>query len=439
MIAVEVVETTDLGDRSYVVHDGERALVVDPQRDLDRVEEVLTAAGVRCVLVAETHIHNDYVTGGYALAQRHGAGYLVAAAERVGFAHDPVQDGDERFAGALSVRVIATPGHTATHLSYLVDDGAGRQAVFTGGSLLFGSVGRTDLVDPASTDELTHAQYRSAQLLGRLPTGTTVHPTHGFGSFCSTGTPVGGAESTIGVERSRNEALLEPDEDTFVARLIAELGPYPAYYVHMGPKNRLGPAAADLAPLGRVGPVELQRRIAAGEWVLDLRDRAEFAAEHLRGTVGIPLESQFTTYVGWLLPWGTPLTLLGATAGQIAEAQRRLSRIGIDRPAGAAVGPPATFGETGSYPRATFDALAATRDPVLDVRLPVERAGGAIPGSVHVPLPELPARLDELPRERLWVHCAGGFRAGVAASLLARDGREVVLVDDSWPPAGMPG
>jgi hydroxyacylglutathione hydrolase len=443
-LSVEVIETSELGDRSYVAHDGRVAVVVDPQRDLDRVERVLADLGVRCALVVETHIHNDYVTGGLELARRTGAGYLVAAADEVGFDRDPVSDGDERTVGSLHVKAMSTPGHTDHHLSYVVDAGDGPPAVFTGGSLLFGSVGRTDLVDPDRTGELTRAQYRSARRLAEiLGDDTAVYPTHGFGSFCSSGSSTGGDASTIGQERGRNDALVEPDEDAFVERLIAGLSAYPRYYAHMGARNREGPAAADLSAPEPVNVDELRTRIKAGEWVVDLRDRTAYAAEHVGGTIGIALGQQFSTYLGWLIPWGTPLTLIGETADQVAAAQRQLVRIGIDRPAGSALGGPAELAgpdELRGYPTATFAALARARDQdeatvVLDVRRDDERASGFIPGSAHIPLHSLLQRLDEVPAGPPWVHCASGFRASIAASLLDRAGQDVVLVDDDYDTA----
>lgn len=436
-LRVEVIETTELGDRSYVAHDGRVAVVVDPQRDIDRVEDVLARLGVVCELVVETHIHNDYVTGGHALAHRTGARYLVAAADDVTFERDPVTDGDERTVGSMLVRVLATPGHTDHHLSYVISSPGTPPAVFTGGSLLFGSVGRTDLVDPARTEELTRAQYRSARRLAEeLDDDASVHPTHGFGSFCSTGSATGGDASTIERERRRNDALTEPDEDTFVARLIANLTAYPAYYAHMGARNRQGPDAPDLSDPRPVDAAELRARIDAGEWVVDLRDRTAYAAEHVAGTVGIALGTQFSTYLGWLIPWGTPLTVIGRTEQDVRAAQRQLVRIGIDRLAGASVGTPADLAEPDAlrtYPTATFADLAASPDAVvLDVRREDERAAGHIPGSGHLPLHSLLTRLDEVPAGPLWVHCAAGFRASIAASLLARAGHEVVLVDDDY-------
>ncbi len=447
MLRVEVFETSDLGDRSYIAHDGVTAVVVDPQRDLDRFEKLIEDRALTCVLVIETHIHNDYVTGGYELSRRTGATYVVAAADDVSFDRQAVSDGDELTAGNLRVRALATPGHTDTHLAYVIDAGDdSAPAVFTGGSLLYGSVGRTDLIDPARTDELTRAQYRSARRLAdELPDGTAVYPTHGFGSFCSSGSASGGDSSTIGAERQTNDALTTPDEDAFVEKLIAGLTAYPAYYAHMGARNRQGPGPIDLSTPAPVDADQLRKRVAAGEWVVDLRNRTAYAAEHVSGTIGIELGGQFSTYLGWLIPWGTPLTLIGEAAEDVTEAQRQLVRIGIDRPDGAAVGRPAELAEDGelrSYKTASFEDLTAQirsgavqNSDVLDVRRDDERVHGEIPGSVHVPLTNLLERLPEVPDRTVWVHCASGFRASIAGSLLDRAGRDVVLINDEYDKA----
>ena len=441
---VEVIATAALGDRSYVVHDGSVALVVDPQRDLDRVEAVLADLGVRCTMVAETHIHNDYVTGGLALADSSGADYLVNVEDEVAFDRRGVSDGDQLQVGTMSVRVVSTPGHTMTHLSYVVDDSAAPDeppAVFTGGSLLFGSVGRTDLVDAARTREMTAHQYRSAhRLADMLPDDARIYPTHGFGSFCSSGGATGADSSTMGAERAANDALITADEADFVDQLVRNLTAYPRYYAHMGPANAAGPGAADLRPVSVVDRDELRKRIADGEWVVDLHERTAYATEHIGGTISIALGDQFSTYLGWLIPWGTPVTLIGDDADAVAEAQRQLTRIGIDRPAGAATGKPSDLAgpdDLRHYPTATFTDLAqrsgdAATDPVLDVRRDDERARGGIPTATHIPLQDLLDRLEDLPTGRLWVHCASGFRASIAASLLDRAGHDVVYLDDEY-------
>ena len=443
---VEVISTEDLGDRSYVVHDGTSAVVVDPQRDVDRVEEVLADLGVRCAIVVETHMHNDYVTGGYDLSMRNGCPYVVSAADPVSFDRLAVRDGDELTVGAMTIRVLATPGHTDTHLSYVISEGGGTPAVFTGGSLLYGSVGRTDLVDLDRTEELTRAQYHSARrLAAELPDATAVYPTHGFGSFCSVGSVAGGDGGTIGQEKTRNDALTTDDEDAFVETLIANLTAYPAYYAHMGGLNLSGPTAPDLSPPAALDAAQLRKRIDAGEWVVDLRDRTAYAASHVHGSVGVALGKQFSTYLGWLMPWGTPLTLIGESAEQVADAQRMLVRIGIDELKGSATGTAdqlSAGAPTSSYPRHTFaelpgalvGAASATDDDavLLDVRRDDEYATGHIPGAAHVPMHQLLANLDALLPGELWVHCASGYRASIAASLLERAGRTVVFIDDSF-------
>ncbi len=439
-LSVATLETPSLGDRSYVVSAHGMAIVVDPQRDLDRLMPLLD--GLDVALVLETHIHNDYVTGGLALARETGADYGVAAAEEgLGFARRPIAPGEVIDVGGLAVEAIATPGHTPTHLSYQVTAGERAGAVFTGGSLLYGNVGRTDLISAELTRELTAAQFRSARTLLDLPGETAVYPTHGFGSFCASSAPVEDdsappsvPDDTIAAERLNNVVTQFDDIDAFVDHLLSGLGAYPRYYAHMGPRNRQGPDSADLAPPPEAG--DLAARIAAGEWVVDLRDRRAYAAGHRRGTIGMELGDSFATYLGWLIPWGTPVTLVGDDAAAVAEAQRMLSRIGIDRPAGAAAPPP---GDT-RYPVTDFPGLAAANGAqVLDVRRDEEWEEGHISGAAHVPLHELEERPGDLPGGELWVHCRSGYRASIACSLLDRQGREVVLIDDDWEHAAEAG
>ena len=279
-LTVRTLETPSLGDRSYVVHDGQVAFVVDPQRDIDRVLAVLRTEGVRLTHVFETHIHNDYVTGGLALAHATGATYLVNSQDDVSFDHTPLSAGEVVEVGdRMRVRAIATPGHTFTHLSYALSDGERPYAVFTGGSLLYGATGRPDLLGKEHTDALVRHQHASAHTLAEeLPDDAEVYPTHGFGSFCSA-TQSAATASTIGHEKRSNPVLTQ-DEETYVRELLDGLGAWPAYYVHMAPANRAGPSAPDLSPVQEADAVELRRRIEAGEWVVDLRHRKAFAAGH---------------------------------------------------------------------------------------------------------------------------------------------------------------
>ena len=436
------IDTPTLGDRSYLVHDGRVAFVVDPQRDIDRILELATSEGVRITHVFETHIHNDYVTGGYALATATGAAYHVNADDPVTFDRIPVRDGDVIAVGdTMRVRVLATPGHTFTHLSYALDSDGQQVAVFSGGSLLYGSVGRPDLLGPDHTHTLVRHQYASAHRLAtELPDSAAVYPTHGFGSFCSA-TQSAATTATIGSEKLINPALTH-DEKAFVDELLAGLDAWPAYYAHMAAANTAGPAAPDLSLPERADAEQLRKRIAAGEWVVDLRNRVAFTAGHLAGTLNFGLDGSFATYLGWLIGWGTPLTLLGETPDQIAQAQRELVRIGIDRPAAHATGTPQQWAggeDLATIPRATFADLALIRHhrrvTVLDVRRDLEQAGAHIDGALHIPLHDLIRRIDDVPGGEIWVHCAAGYRATIAASLLAATGRHVVAVDDDFDQA----
>ncbi|MFI7575734.1 rhodanese-like domain-containing protein [Micromonospora sp. NPDC049497] len=456
-VEVSVIATSSLGDRSYLASDGRVAIVVDPQRDIDRVLYLAGKKGVRITHVVETHIHNDYVSGGLELARVTGAHYLVAADE-VGFDRMPVTDGDVvPVSGALRLRVIATPGHTFHHLSYVLDeatDGDWQPAgVFTGGSLLFGTTGRTDLLGKEHAHELAHHQYASARRLADLlPDGAQVWPTHGFGSFCSA-SQADAPDSTIGREKQANP-VLRLAADSFVTQTLAGLDAYPAYYAHMGVANAAGPAPVDLTPVTRADAAELRERMEDGQWVVDLRHRKAYAASHLAGTVSLGLDGPMSTWLGWLIDRGVPITLLAETPEQVADAQRELVRIGIDRPAAQATGQPEQWvsrpEELREQRMADFPALAAARagntpaglpapDVVLDVRMTNEWRNGHIEGAVHVPLPDLPQRLADVPAGAVWVHCGSGYRATAAASLLANAGREVVVIDDRFDQAEAAG
>jgi hydroxyacylglutathione hydrolase len=443
MFEIVAIDTPSLGDRGYLATDGAVALVVDAQRDFDRVVGLAEDRGVVITHVFETHVHNDYMTGGLALAREVGAQYLVNGADQVRFDRTPVSDGDVIGVGGMRMRAIGTPGHTFTHLAYALADGATGEvvAVFTGGSLLQGSTGRTDLLGPEHAEALSRAQHGSARrLAGELPGSAEVCPTHGFGSFCSA-SPAGlaaGGRSTIGQERLANPALTMAEAD-YVRQLLEGLDAYPAYYVHMGPANLAGPVAPDLSPPRPAGPGELRRRIDAGEWVVDLRGRAAFAAGHLTGSLNFEAGASMATYLGWLIPWGAPLTLAADSAQVVAEAQRELCRIGIDKIQAAASGPVTAWaaGERlGSFPTADFAALTLQAGNeallVLDVRRDAEWHSGHIEGALHIPLHELAGRMGEIGEGEVWVHCQSGYRAAIAASMLAARGRRVVTVDDEF-------
>jgi glyoxylase-like metal-dependent hydrolase (beta-lactamase superfamily II)/rhodanese-related sulfurtransferase len=450
---VVVIETPNLGDRSYVVGRGGSAVVIDPQRDIDRVEQLLDRRGWTVSHVLETHFHNDYVSGGLELSRVLGAEYVVPSGMDIAFSARQISDRSEIETGTGLVRVIHTPGHTPNHASFALNVDGEDLALFTGGSLLFGSVGRPDLLGPRLTEPLARAQWSSMRRLADDVTASAqVYPTHGFGSFCSATATVGTA-STLAEQILTNPAFAI-DEETFVAELIAGLDAFPAYYAHMGPANQAGAGPVDLS-LPRIATAQdIARAIAAGEWVVDLRHRRLFAAGHVRGSLSFDVQGNAITYLGWLIAWGTPITLLGADVEQVAAMQRNLAQIGIDRPAACAVGSPVDWASEAapitSYRRATHvelaEALAA--DPglaILDVRRRGEWGDGYITGAKHVPLHELQGRLDEVlawateADGPVWVYCGSGYRASVGASILDAAGVVVVHLDDDFSNAAKAG
>ncbi len=443
------LDSSGLGDRSYIAHDGARALVVDPQRDFDRIEELLAEHGLTLTHVAETHIHNDYVTGGLELARRHGATYVVPGDVDLAFEAHVVRGGDTFAVGDMTVDVIHTPGHTPHHVSFAVrkDDHLG--AVFTGGSLLYGSVGRPDLVAPDLAVKQAHDQWHSVRRLAdTLADATPIYPTHGFGSFCAA-TQAQGLSSTIGNEKMINPALTEAEEE-FVANLLAGLDVFPAYYAHMGPANAAGPRDVDLSMPAPADPGVLRERITRGEWVVDLRSRKVFAAGHVPGALNFDLDGPFINYLAWMLPWGTPVTLLGSTPEQVHAAHRELVRVGIDNAVGQATGgPDAWLAEPAAARRMAqvdFHGVAAVlaADPdayLLDTRQILEWEAGHIAGAVLMPFYEVHDRLAEIPRDRpVHVYCGSGYRAAAVASLLQHHGfGNIVHVDDDFADAAAAG
>ena len=449
---VVTIDVPHLGNRTHLVHDDRVAVAIDPPRDVTAIEEAAAGAGVDIVAVAETHIHNDYVSGGLPLAKRHGAEYVVAADETVDFARLGVHDNETLAFGDLELRAIATPGHTPLHLSYLATDrrttgtgtgtGTGTEpdshqdrpgALFSGGSLLHGTVGRTDLIDPSLTLPLSRAQWLSARRLGALPARTALHPTHGFGSFCASAqTPAERGTVTIGDQRGHNPALTLPHE-AFVTQLLRGLGPVPSHYAHMAPRNRAG--AWDPLPDHRLAAPAVDEALARGAHVIDVRSSADYAAGHLPGSLSVPAGKQCAVYAGWVTPWGAELVVVADSEDDLDQLVAELGSIGIEKVGTAVLDRSTTAGWTGLRRTDWAGFLAQPPAPgtvLVDVRRLDEWCTGHLAGSRNIPVHELPHRLEEIPPGEVWVHCAAGYRAAIAAGLLDRAGYDVVLVDDDF-------
>ena len=446
---IELFTTPGLGDTSYLVASNGEAALVDPQRDAWRFLAVAAAKGWRVTHVLETHVHNDYLSG--ALETRAVTGATIVAPARGGYAfpHRGADEGTEVQIGGLRLTAMATPGHTPEHLAWAIHDAdtardtapahdtapardTAPAGIFTGGSLLVGTAGRTDLFGPDRTAELTELQATTLRRLAALPAGVRVLPTHGAGSFCSVGPAAAMSASTVGMERTTNPVLRALDGGDFAAALLGGLGRYPTYYAQMAPINRAGPRVLGRAPIvPAVGPDALAMAVTGGAYMVDGRDRTAFAAGHLPGALNIELDDSYAAYVGWLVPFDAPIVLVmpDPVRESTDEATMQLLRIGYERVGGVLEGGIDAWVTAGralrSYGTTTIEAVfhdveRGEAPALLDVRQPVEWLDdGVIAGSRTIFVADLPDRLSELPTDReLTVLCKAGSRAAIAASIL---------------------
>ncbi|MEV7022582.1 MBL fold metallo-hydrolase [Kitasatospora sp. NPDC093558] len=419
-----------LGNSAYLVDLGDgRALAVDASRDLRALRAAADRRALTVAFAADTHLHADFLSGAVQLGHDAGATVLASAAGHRAFAHTGLADGDEVDLGGLTLRALATPGHTDEHLSYLLLDGATELGVFTGGSLIVDSAARPDLLGPGRTDELARAQYRSLHRLAGLPDHLPVWPTHGAGSFCSA--PPGSARTTtIGAQKRSNPLLAAPTEDAFVAELLAGLGSYPAYFARLGELNRTGPRVLHGSPaLPLLDPARLARHLADGGHVVDVRPAADFAAGHIPGALSIPLRNQFATWLGWLLPDTTPLAFVTGDGQDLDDLVGQAHKIGYERLAGRLAGGMTAWREAqGQVTTTEFVTAEHTADrPYLDVRQRTEFTAGHVPAAVHIELGDLAAHTADAPRGAV-VACGHGERAMTGASILERAGHTGLAV-----------
>ncbi|HEY8169218.1 MAG TPA: MBL fold metallo-hydrolase [Candidatus Limnocylindrales bacterium] len=435
-----------------------RAAVIDPRRDVDIYLEAVARRGLRIGHVLETHLHNDYVSGARELAALTGARHVIGAGADLGTDCLPVRDGQTIDVGRLHVTALETPGHTPEHVSYAVRNagtgaGAGPEAIFTGGSMLVGSVGRTDLLGAEHARPYALDMHRSLhQALLRQPDETGILPTHGAGSLCSRG--IGEAwSSTVGIERATDPLLAIEDPDAFADALLAGQPAYPRYFARMRSLNRAGPRMLGAIPEPQPLDVPAVRdRLAGGAQLIDLRRAAAFAAAYVPGSVSLPADASFGTWLGWVVEPDRPLVLLLPQPAAWDDAVRQALRVGYDTIVGYLDGGleawHAAGGQVAAGQARTVLELAAAMqgsEPplVLDVRQADEYASAHVPGSQHLMAGDLPDRLAELPRDRaIATICASGYRSSVAASLLRQAGfQDVAWVEGgvpTWQAAGLP-
>ena len=445
------------------------AIVVDPTRDVDQYLRAAQALGVRIAHVTETHIHADFVSGSRELAGRAGAALYLSDEGGPDWRYDYagtagavlLHDGDELTVGSVRLRALHTPGHTPEHLSFLVTDAAAATepiAAVTGDFVFVGDVGRPDLLERAvrvkgTMEASARTLFRSLQRFKAQPDWLQIWPGHGAGSACGKGlsaTP----HSTVGYERRFSWAWAVEDETEFVRLVLAGQPEPPAYFARMKRVNKEGPAPLGSPPRpARCTPDRLLPVLESGARIIDLRPAAQYATGHVPGTLNLPLSRSFTGYAGSVLPDDRDLYLLAADSveTQAAEAARDLALIGFDRVLGV-FGPEAIEGwrKAGrELERITSISAARAADAaraggvILDVRSQAEWDAGHIPGAEHVPLGSLPDRLDALRADRpIVVHCQGGGRSAVAASLLAASGvKDVANLAGGfaeWSSTGLP-
>jgi hydroxyacylglutathione hydrolase len=437
MAKLDLIPVIDegLGNSTYLLDLGAgRALVMDPERDLREVRAQARRLGLTITYAAETHLHADFISGVRELAQTEGATALAPEVGPRGFALTGLQDGDEVDLGGLSLRALATPGHSPEHLSYLLIDSGQIAGIFTGGSLMVGTAGRTDLLGPDMTLPLARAQFHSLQRLMELPDQTPVWPTHGAGSFCSAAAG-GERTTTIGRERASNPLLQVAGEDAFIDALLGSLGTFPEYFLRLGEVNRHGPAVIGSTPvLTALDAGAVRTMTARGAQLVDVRQPADFAAGHIPGSLSITLRPVFATWLGWLGDPDRPIIIIRNRDQDPADIVWAAAKVGFDSLAGELDGGMAAWNESGEPAIASLidaaemisgDDRAAS---VIDIRQGGEFAGGHVPGARNIELGSLAARIPALPEGPLVVMCGHGERAMSAASILERAGRSDVSI-----------
>jgi hydroxyacylglutathione hydrolase len=434
---VEQWVAEELGNSSYLVADRERgeAVVIDALRDVDGYIDRAAAQGWRLTATVDTHVHNDFLSGGPNLRAATGSLFAVPDQSRIAGADRLLRDGDELVVGSLRLRAIHSPGHTPEHLSYLLVDAHGAElALFSGGALMVGTMARPDLLGPSWTYALSRMGRETLHhRLLTLPDQLCVLPTHGGGSFCGSASS-DARVTTIGAERRDNPLAAAPDLAHFVA-LHAKQGRYPAYYGRMAPLNRAARPDRPALSIPELTPGQFDDALAQGAVAVDCRPVEDFDAAHVPGSLSVPGEGPFSAGVGWVVDIDTPVALIAGSADSANAATRQLVRIGfgsvcgwLDQRRWSAEGHP-----TRSVTPCTMGDLAERildggHLTVIDVRQESEWAAGHLPGAVHALAPDLPGIVDELDRAApVAVHCATGFRAALGVSMLLREG-----VEDVW-------
>ena len=437
MAGIQMFVDEGLGHSSYLVDLGDgTAAILDPPRFPSAHLSAAAAAGTAVRWTIDTHSHADYVTGSPALAADGAVTFIAPAASKLETPHLAVHD-EERItlAPGVTLTAIATPGHTPDHHVYLLEHGGTPTALFSGGSLMVGAVGRTDLCGPELAEPLAHDMFHSLRRLDGLPDDLAVYPTHGAGSFCSA---PGGAErtTTLGRERATNHLFRVDDEDTFVEQLLAGFGSFPTYFTRLPELNRRGPRRyAQLPQLDRLDVDTTDRHVDAGALIVDVRPITDFAAGHVPGSMSNALRPVFASWLGWLADLERPIVIVAGDDQDRDEIVRQCLDIGHENIVGELDGGIDAWRSAGrqitGIPLVDPDAIVGT---VVDVRQRSEFEAGHIPGAINIELGSLTH--NRAPDGPITVMCGHGERAMTGASILtARGHRDVSVLDggpDTW-------
>lgn len=452
-IFIEQFVDTRLGNSAYLVgsHASQRAVLIDPLRDVEQYRHAAERLGVHITHILDTHLHNDFVSGARELAAQTGAIIGLGAQFGVEFEHLSLEENQLVASGDLQVKVLATPGHTPEHISFLLVQENGPTALFSGGALMVGGAARTDLLGHEHAVPLARQSYHTLQhKLLTLKDAVAVYPTHGAGTFCAAPTS-SERTSTIGRERLTNYLLQAQTEEAFIKAALTGLPSYPVYYPYVRAMNRRGPRVLGGVPvLKPLQPDAVQALAENGVAVLDVRPWRRFAEGHIPGAYGIQVDAPLSTWAGWLIPFGTPLVLVSDSITDQVEAVRQLIRIGYDDLRGYMAGDMEAWAEAG-LPIETVPTLSVRelherlndKDDllVLDVRQQNEWDAGHIPGALHIENGLLATHTPALPTERpIAVHCARGSRSMAGISVLLRKGyHNLIQVEGgftAWRAAG---
>ena len=428
-----------LSHASYLIGDETtgRAVVVDPRRDIDEYLADAARYGLTIEGVINTHFHADFVSGHLELVDATGAWIGFGEAAETDYPIRRLAHGEHISLGEVDLEILSTPGHTWESISVLVRErpGAAPKTVLTGDSLFIGDVGRPDLVNigDSSTTDLARAMYHSIHdKLFKLPDQVTVMPAHGAGSSCGKNLSTE-LTSTIGEQRRTNPSVQPMSENAFIEMITHGQPAAPSYFsVDAAMNKRVHPLLDQSRKIPALSPAQIRKALEDGVRVLDARSVDDFAAGHLRGSVNVGFDGRFAETGGMVADIGEPIALI-TYPGEEQEAALRLARVGSDNAIGYL-----TVDQDGVFPTELSDLvrtapritpaeleglLAEDAVVLVDIRNQGEVEQGRIPGSVHIPLAQLRARLDLLPTDRLIVvHCAGGWRSSVAASLLRAQG-----------------